>query len=219
MGFSSRLSLGIAALAAGLLVVAGPSVADDLASPGASAPVTPSATALPTDSSSPTTGDVGSTTPSPSATGAPSPSSSNNESPGEPPQFSLIPAFDDDLPNVQRFGPEGALAEGVGAEWVCSVHAADPVKFANTIEADGFQSCSGTGYAPQRINVVLQEYNGLGFWNNLQNNDSGDVWVNFVQRDFIFKGVSMLVPLQRGGVSKGRLAPGQVGVPDVQAGR
>ena len=29
----------------------------------------------------------------------------------------------------------------------------------------------------------------------------------------------MLVPLERGGVSKGRLPPGQVGVPDVQAGR
>ena len=28
----------------------------------------------------------------------------------------------------------------------------------------------------------------------------------------------MLVPLERGGVSKGRLPPGQVGVPDVQAG-
>lgn len=36
--------------------------------------------------------------------------------------------------------------------------------------------------------------------------------------ELLGKGVSMLVPLERGGVSKGRLPPGQVGVPDVKVG-
>lgn len=109
----------------------------------------------------------------------------------ESPVISLVPAFDNDLP---LSGYRLSSSAGVNASstvtplaaWVCTVYASDPTKFANTIEGEGFQSCSGTGWSPQRVRVTLQRYLGLGFWNNLTIVDSGYVYVNFVQRDFIY---------------------------------
>ncbi|MCW4355654.1 hypothetical protein ONR57_20315 [Hoyosella sp. YIM 151337] len=96
----------------------------------------------------------------------------------------LIPAFDPDLP----VSGTTAYSDEMNAQatWVCSVYASDPSSFANTIEGEGWQSCSGFGWQPQRINVVIQRYLGLGFWQNRANQDSGYVWVNFVHRDLIY---------------------------------
>ncbi len=111
--------------------------------------------------------------------------------PSPRPEMRLVPAFDNDLPtsglhsSAQATARPNRVATPL-ASWVCSIYASDPVKFANTIEGEGFQSCSGTGYTPQRVRVTLQRKLGLGFWNNLTIVDSGYVNVGFVQRDFIY---------------------------------
>ena len=107
------------------------------------------------------------------------------------PVITLIPAFDNDLPlsgyQLQASDQHGTdAAVTPSAEWVCSIYASDPTKFANTIEGEGWQSCAGSGWAPQLVRVTLQKYMGLGFWNNLTRVDSGWVYIDFVHRDFIY---------------------------------
>jgi len=112
--------------------------------------------------------------------------------PGTTPVIEIVPAFDNDLPlsglALSATGLQARPNSVVtpAADWVCSIYASDPTKFANTIEGEGFQSCSGINWSPQRVKVTLQRYLGLGFWNNLTIVDSGYVYINFVQRDFIF---------------------------------
>lgn len=101
----------------------------------------------------------------------------------------MIPAFDDDLPlSGETFAATAASksASLAAASWVCSVYASDPTKFANTIEGEGFQSCAGAGWGPQRLKVTIQRYLGLGAWQNKASIDSGNVWIDFVQRDRIY---------------------------------
>lgn len=106
-----------------------------------------------------------------------------NSTPAHP-AMELVPSFDDDLP---RSG-ETYTAETVAGPppFVCTVHASDPNKFANTIDGEGFQSCAGTGWSPHRLKVTIQRYRALGFWQNRDSVDSGDVFVDFVQRDLIY---------------------------------
>ena len=106
------------------------------------------------------------------------------------PVATLIPAFSSDLPlsgASYRPAPSADVRSTAAlASWVCSIYASDPSKFANTIEGEGWQSCTGSGWSPQRLKVTLQKYKGLGFWNNLTVRDSGNAYVNFVHRDFIY---------------------------------
>lgn len=105
------------------------------------------------------------------------------------PRFELVPAFADDLPISEgSYGPSGTTTStaSTAGSWVCTVYASDPSKFANTIDGEGFQSCSGVGWSPQRITVTIQRYCCFGFWNNRASIDSGYVYVNFVQRDRIY---------------------------------
>jgi hypothetical protein len=87
------------------------------------------------------------------------------------PRSQLVPAFDHALPTSGSFGPGAATSTAATpsaalASWVCTVYASDPWKSGSEIEGDGWQSCSGTGYAPARIKVTIQRYVGLGIWNN-----------------------------------------------------
>ncbi len=107
------------------------------------------------------------------------------------PTVTLVPAFSADLPlSGTSYGPTtqpGARAGALSAaSWVCSIYASDPTKFANTIEGEGWQSCTGSGWSPQRLKVTLQKYKAFGFWNNLTSRDSGYVYINFVDRNFIY---------------------------------
>ncbi|MBI3430254.1 MAG: hypothetical protein HY050_09435 [Actinobacteria bacterium] len=107
------------------------------------------------------------------------------------PVVRIVPAFDKDLPLSGYQWTSGASVNASAAitpsaAWVCTVYASDPGRFANTIDGEGFQTCSGTGWSPQRVRVTLQRYLGLGFWSNLTIVDSGYVYVNAVDRNFIY---------------------------------
>jgi hypothetical protein len=118
------------------------------------------------------------------------PAGAASTSTGTKPVVNLIPAFSTDLPlsgASLRPAPSADVNSAAAlASWVCSIYASDPSKFANTIEGEGWQSCTGSGWSPQRLKVTLQKYKGLGFWNNLTVRDSGNAYVNFVHGDFIY---------------------------------
>ncbi|MFF3671880.1 hypothetical protein [Microtetraspora malaysiensis] len=103
------------------------------------------------------------------------------------PTVELIPAFSDDLPlSGAQHGPAAAASEVAAAPWACTVYASDPSKFANTIGFEDFQSCTGTGWSPQRVKVTLQRYLGAGLWQNKKVVDSGNAYIDFLQRDGIY---------------------------------
>lgn len=94
-----------------------------------------------------------------------------------PKSVELIPAFDNDLPKGSAPFAPGLIAgsaslaptattQAAAAPWVCSVYASDPWKSGIFITGDGTQTCTGTGYAPAKINVTIQAYKALGFWTN-----------------------------------------------------
>ena len=91
---------------------------------------------------------------------------------GSVPTVELIPAFDDDLPTgsapLTLAGPESRSSDALSpaAAWVCSVYTSDPDKSGGEIHGVGSQICTGAGYAPIKIDVTIQRYTALGFWNN-----------------------------------------------------
>ena len=92
----------------------------------------------------------------------------------------LVPAFDNDLPKgsgsfsasasasaSSRSSASTAVAPlAAAAAWVCSVYTSDPWLDGVFITGDGTQTCTGVGYAPMKVNVTIQSYGALGFWNN-----------------------------------------------------
>lgn len=118
-------------------------------------------------------------TPAQAATGAAAP---------KRPTVTLIPAFDKDLPlsgaQLHATAKPGTVTPM--ASWVCSIYASDPTKFANTIEGEGFQSCAGSGWAPQNVRATLQKYKGFGFWNNLTRVEWGYTTIDFIDVNFIY---------------------------------
>lgn len=105
---------------------------------------------------------------------------------GSAPLVEVVPAFATDLPTAEASYGGGGAGTRAAATWNCTAYASDPSKFANTIDGEGFQSCSGVGWSPQRITVVIQRYAYFGFWNNRATIDSGYAYVNFIQRDRIY---------------------------------
>lgn len=89
-----------------------------------------------------------------------------------------IPAFDDDLPVAsQSFGEGAAGSRASAPDWVCSINAGVPWKSGSAIRGSGFQSCSGPGWRPQRVDIVVQKYRGVGVWNNMGAHSSTG-WTN-----------------------------------------
>lgn len=88
-----------------------------------------------------------------------------------PMSVSLVPAFSNDLPKGSAelsllAGGQRAAGVTPNAAWVCSIYTSDPWKSGIWITGDGTQTCTGAGYAPMKVNVTIQVYKGLGFWNN-----------------------------------------------------
>ncbi len=56
------------------------------------------------------------------------------------------------------------------ADWVCTVYASDPSKTTYqghaSIEGEGSQFCSGSGWENTAIRITIQRYAGVGIWNN-----------------------------------------------------
>lgn len=76
-----------------------------------------------------------------------------------------IPAYDRDLPVGKAALPRSSAASPAAAlaSWVCTVFASDPWKNGSEIEGDGWQSCSGAGYAPSHIKVSIQRSRWYGW--------------------------------------------------------
>lgn len=106
-----------------------------------------------------------------------------------------VPAWDNDIPIID--GPtisfssdptiktlatrtnSAAGPSGLGAAappFLCHVYAGD-VYFRSgpppTIEGWGYQSCTGSGWAPQNIQITIQRYKGYGFWQNVLQDQTG----------------------------------------------
>jgi hypothetical protein len=97
---------------------------------------------------------------------------------GVRPVFKIIPAFGKDLPlsgsqTSSSTTSSSTTSSAPLAAWVCTAYAGDPTLFATTFQGEGFQSCTGSGWSPQKIRVTLKKYMGLSFWNNLVTVDSG----------------------------------------------
>ena len=77
-----------------------------------------------------------------------------------------IPAYDRDLPvgkSALQRSSAASPAAALAAAWVCTVYASDPWKSGSEIEGDGWQSCSGAGYAPSHIKVSIQRSRWYGW--------------------------------------------------------
>jgi hypothetical protein len=109
------------------------------------------------------------------------------------PNLSLIPAFDHDLPfsNGQSLTSSSiisnplsipALPSTAATSWTCSVFARAPFISGRAVFSEGSQTCSGSGWAAQRIRVTVQKYLGLGYWNNLATIDSGPVFAYYTDQ-------------------------------------
>lgn len=94
-------------------------------------------------------------------------------------------APDNDQPKGQADYSGAGAEQRAAAPWNCTVVTDDPHKFANTIDGEASQFCSGVGWAPQRIVVSIQRLRWYG-WQTVASRDSGDVWVDFVSRDLLY---------------------------------
>ncbi len=125
------------------------------------------------------------------------------------PDVELIPAFDRDRPiGKLQYDLDSVLASAEGVvpgekslddaarrstnvqtaaapRWVCTIYASDPSRFANTVEGEGAQWCSGSGWWPQKIVVTLQRHRWWG-WQNVNRVESSWAYIYFVHRDFIY---------------------------------
>lgn len=103
-------------------------------------------------------------------------------------QIRYVPAITDDLPTGSAtLGPPsvGSASAAVlsdsaslaAVSWICSVYASDPrIAIHNSrqsVQGEGWQSCTGATYWQTAIKVTVQKYWGLGLWNNLYLYDSG----------------------------------------------
>jgi hypothetical protein len=70
------------------------------------------------------------------------------------------------------------------ADWVCTVYASDPWNSGDEVEGDGWQTCSGAGYAPARVAIKIQRsrwygwetmYTYISDWTSA-NHDEATVW-------------------------------------------
>lgn len=55
---------------------------------------------------------------------------------------------------------------GPSVPWICSVYVENAKKSGSWISVKSEQVCSGSGYGPTKADVVLQQYWGVGIWNN-----------------------------------------------------
>ncbi|MBK8469536.1 MAG: hypothetical protein WAR57_10375 [Candidatus Phosphoribacter sp.] len=112
----------------------------------------------------------------------------------------LIAAWDNDLPkgklevtqnSVKGSTPTTSDLQGSARSaqspavtaaypFVCHVYAGDPYfEGGDTVTGWGYQSCSGSGWAPQNVQITIQRYRWWG-WQNVARNQSG--W-NYAQFD------------------------------------
>lgn len=117
----------------------------------------------------------------PGGNGAPGTAADSSAAPANA-QVEYVPAFSNDLPTGQADltaadskKPSAGVTPAVS--WICTVYASDPrVAIHNSrqsIEGEGWQSCTGSTYWLTAIKVTVQKYKGLGFWNNLYQYNSG----------------------------------------------
>lgn len=97
--------------------------------------------------------------------------------PRQLPQGAFVPAFSHDLPVGHASLAPGRELAPAGLPWTCTVYASNPerslIEYRYAIDGEGAQYCSGTGYEPTRLKVVVQQYRGLGFWRTKATTDSG----------------------------------------------
>lgn len=94
------------------------------------------------------------------------------------PKIEKIPAWSHDLPigkaeyHPKAVEPKGATADKTGVykiyPWKCSVYASDPWQVGRSVGGEGSQICSGSGYLQTLLQVTIQRYLGLGFWQNVR---------------------------------------------------
>lgn len=97
-------------------------------------------------------------------------------------QVEYVAAFSHDLPTGQAHltaadGKRPSVGMNPAVTWICTVYASDPSvaidSSRQSIEGEGWQSCTGTTYWQTAIKVTVQKYKGLGFWNNLYQYNCG----------------------------------------------
>jgi hypothetical protein len=109
-------------------------------------------------------------------------STESTPAPSSAPVIKLVPATDNDLPKGHvTIGPSvsgGATSATVtpDASWVCSIFASDPADYGVDVAGTGWQSCTGSGYQPQRVIVQVQKEVALFFWENAGSASTG--WSN-----------------------------------------
>lgn len=107
----------------------------------------------------------------------------------------IVPAYDHDLPIIPEGGLriDSASASAVASsknsstvavqpayQYVCSVYAGDPYfEYGTRVHGWGYQSCSGSDWGPQNVQITIQTEAWLGYWNNRQQGQSGYTYVAF----------------------------------------
>lgn len=78
-----------------------------------------------------------------------------------------VPAWDKDLPTkeapVTTANTSGSGEAGTLADWVCTVYASDPDHNGTYLSGHGWQSCSGSGYTPAKVDVQIQRSRWYGW--------------------------------------------------------
>ena len=100
---------------------------------------------------------------------------------GQTPTVSYVPAFATDLPKgSSSLGPTSSAASAAVApavSWICTVYASDPSRAWHTggdsVQGEGWQSCTGATYWQTALTVTIQRYLGLGVWQNKYQWSSG----------------------------------------------
>lgn len=68
--------------------------------------------------------------------------------------------------------PEASTTPDYGtAPWTCVVYTINPAKSGDDISGTVEQICNGTGYTPIAVEVVIQKYEALGYWEDLATPD------------------------------------------------
>lgn len=80
-----------------------------------------------------------------------------------------VPAWDNDLPTREAPVPHTSTnTSGSGgvdtlADWICTVYASDIDHNGTYLSGNGWQSCSGSGYTPAKVDVKIQRSRWYGW--------------------------------------------------------
>lgn len=112
-------------------------------------------------------------------------SGSGNNAAKRPALVRVVPAYDHDLPTVGKDGlevtvpaPTARASDGATVapaySYVCRIYVADPYfEYFTYVTGWGRQSCSGSDWPPQNVQITIQTEAWAGYWNNRQQGQSG----------------------------------------------